>query len=128
MSGHIFANKARFDNRKKVVKQQHFPTRSHNMVILVNFGPLAAEIGLLVWGTPANFNGFRVLASYILQRRRSTEVNQTLHDVWPSPGLLHYIYILGILAPLWTFARCNIYFASKSCDLLYWQRYCMAIE
>jgi len=27
---------------------------------MVNFGPLAAEIGLLVWSTPANFNGFRV--------------------------------------------------------------------
>jgi len=25
---------------------------------MVNFGPLAAEIGLPVWGTPANFNGF----------------------------------------------------------------------
>jgi len=32
----------------------------HNMV---NFGPLAAEIGPVVWGTPANFNGFRVLGS-----------------------------------------------------------------
>jgi len=32
----------------------------HNMV---NFGPLAAEIGLPVWRTPANFNGFRVLAA-----------------------------------------------------------------
>jgi len=31
----------------------------------VNFGPLAAEIVSLVWGTPANFNGFRVLASLI---------------------------------------------------------------
>ena len=29
----------------------------------------------------------------------SVEVNQTLHDVWPSPGLVHYIYILGALAP-----------------------------
>jgi len=29
---------------------------------MVNFGPLAAEIASLVWGTPANFNGFRVLA------------------------------------------------------------------
>jgi len=28
----------------------------------VNFGPLAAEIVSLVWGTPGNFNGFRVLA------------------------------------------------------------------
>jgi len=52
-----------------------------------------------VWGTPANFNGFRDLASS-LHRRRSTQVNQTLHDVWPSPGLLHYIYIFGgSLAP-----------------------------
>jgi len=25
---------------------------------MVNFGPLAAEIWSLVWGTPANFNGF----------------------------------------------------------------------
>jgi len=28
----------------------------------VNFGPLAAEICLVVWGTPANFNGFCILA------------------------------------------------------------------
>ena len=37
-------------------------TCSHNMV---NFGPLAAEIGLPVWGTPANSNRFRVLASVL---------------------------------------------------------------
>jgi len=55
---------------------------------MVNFGPLTAEICWQVWGTPANFNGFRVLAS-LLQWRRSTEVNQTLHYVWLSPGLLH---------------------------------------
>jgi len=58
---------------------------------MVNFGPLAAEIVSLVWGTPANFNGFCVLAS-LLQRRRSVEANQTLHNVWPSPELVHYIY------------------------------------
>jgi len=39
---------------------------------MVNFGPLTAGIG------------FRVFAS-LLQRRRSSEANQTLHDVWPSP-------------------------------------------
>jgi len=33
---------------------------------MANFGPLAAEIGLPVWGTPANFNGFRVLAALLL--------------------------------------------------------------
>jgi len=31
----------------------------------VNFGPLAAEIVSLVWSTPANFNGFRVLAALL---------------------------------------------------------------
>ena len=53
-----------------------------------------AEIGLPVWGTPANF---RLLAS-LLHQCRSTEVIQTLHDVWQSPGLVHYVYILGALA------------------------------
>ena len=32
---------------------------------MVNFGLLAAEIVLLVWGTPANFSGFRVLAALL---------------------------------------------------------------
>jgi len=68
---------------KKLVKQQYLPTCPH---IMVNFGPLMAEIGPVVWGTPANFNGFRVLAA-LLQQRRSTEANQTLHGVWPSPAL-----------------------------------------
>ena len=32
---------------------------------MVNFGPLAAEIVSLVWGTPANFNWFRILAALL---------------------------------------------------------------
>ena len=32
---------------------------------MVNFGPLAAEIVSLVWGTPGNFNEFRVLAALL---------------------------------------------------------------
>ena len=50
------------DNRKKLFRQQYLPTCPHN---IVNFGPLAAEIGSVVWGTQANFNGFRVLASLL---------------------------------------------------------------
>jgi len=46
----------------------------HNMV---NFGPLAAEIGLPVWGTPANFNGFRILAP-LLHGSQVVGVSQTL--------------------------------------------------
>ena len=32
---------------------------------MVNFCPLAAEIVSLVWGTPAKFNGFGVLAALL---------------------------------------------------------------
>ena len=38
------------------------PTCPYNMV---NFGLPAAEIVWLVWGTPTNFNGFRVLAALL---------------------------------------------------------------
>jgi len=43
-------------------------TYHHSMV---NFGPLMAKISWRVWGTPANFNRFRVLAS-LLHWHRST--------------------------------------------------------
>ena len=70
---------------------------------MTNFGPLTAEIGWQVWGIPANFNGFRVLA--LLLQQRSLEANQTLHDVWPSPGLVHYVYIFGGSCPLTEFCQ-----------------------
>jgi len=44
---------------------------------MVNFGPLAAETGPVVWGTPANFNGFRVLAA-LLHGTPVEGVSQTL--------------------------------------------------
>ena len=63
LSCYIFATKAHIDNRKtkKLVKQQYLPHILHN----VNFGPLAAKIFSLVCGTPANFNGFRILAALL---------------------------------------------------------------
>ena len=74
-------------------------------------------------GHPANFNGFRDLP-LLLQRLRSPEANQTLHDVWPSPDW-HTIYTFsGVLAPWQNFARCKIHFTFKYCIYLYWQRYC----
>jgi len=94
---------------------------------MANFGPLTAEIGLPGWGTPANFNGFRVLPS-LLQQRRSAEANQTLHDVWLSPGLVHYIYALRGSCPWRNFTRCKVHFMSMSCILLYWQRCCTALQ
>jgi len=126
LSDCIFASKAHIDNQKKnLLSSNMSSTCPHNMV---NFGPLAAEICCRVWDTPANFNGFRVLAA-LLQWRRSAEANQTLHDVWPCPALLHYIYIFpGAVAPWQNFAQCKIHFTFKSCVLLYCQRYCMALQ
>ena len=67
---------------------------------MVNFGPLTAEIVSLVWGTPANFNGFRVMPS-LLQRRRSLTGGQPIFArclaiSWA--GTL-YIHFLGLLPP-----------------------------
>jgi len=45
---------------------------------VVNFSPLTAEIISLVWGTPANLNGFRILAA-----------------------LLHGILVVGVSQTLW---------------------------
>jgi len=63
LSGYIFATKARIDNRKKNSLSSNMSSIcSDNMV---NFGAIAAEIGLPLWGTPANLNGFRVLAALL---------------------------------------------------------------
>ena len=53
---------------KILLSSNIFSTCPYNMV---NFGPLAAEIVLLVWGILVYFNGFRVLAS-LLQRYCTT--------------------------------------------------------
>ena len=49
-------------SEKNLLSSNISPTCPHNMV---NFGPLAAEIVSLVWGTPGNCNGFRVLAALL---------------------------------------------------------------
>ena len=52
---------------------------------MVNFGPLTAEIGPVVWGTPANFNGFRVMAA-LLHRTLAQEAS----DVCYREQILHH--------------------------------------
>jgi len=44
---------------------------------MVNFGPLTAEIGSVIWGTPPTVNGFRVLAA-VLHGTSVLGVSQTL--------------------------------------------------
>jgi len=62
LSGYIFATKARTDNGKNLLNSNISSICPHNMV---NLGALAPETASLVWGTIANFNGFRVLASLL---------------------------------------------------------------
>jgi len=47
---------------KNLLSSNISSTCPHNMV---NFGPLTAEIGSGVWGTPSNFNGFCILAALL---------------------------------------------------------------
>ena len=68
------------DNRKKLVKQQYLPTCPYNMV---NFGPLAAEIVSLVWGTPANFNGFLFLAALLHSQTAALNIGRHLYSAGP---------------------------------------------
>ena len=74
LSGSIFATKAHVDKRKNLLSSNVSPTFPHNMV---NFGLLPAEICWRVWGTPANFKGFRVLAP-LLHGTLVVGVSQTL--------------------------------------------------
>jgi len=80
---------------------------------IVNLGPLAAEIGLPVWGTPANFSSFRVLAALLhgsqvvgvsQTLRRWTEgatyVRQVDHHVGQWPTLVSYHLILFLFTYL----------------------------
>ena len=114
LSGYIFATKARIDNRKKnLLSSNMSSTCPHNMV---NFGLLAAEIVLPVWGIPAGFNGLRVLGALLhsskvvsvsqtLRRRTegATYVRQGDHHVghWPTFLVLSSNLCIRIL--LWTF-------------------------
>jgi len=78
---------------------------------MVNFGLLAAEIDPVVWGTPANFNGFRVLAA-LLYGSQVVGVSQTaalnrgrhLYSAGrPSRWALAHILVTYVLAAKYLF-------------------------
>jgi len=72
LSGYIFATKAHIDNRKNLLSSNISCRCPHNMV---NFGPLATEIGPVVWGTQLISTGF--LAA-LLRGTPAVDVSQTL--------------------------------------------------
>ena len=114
--GCTFATKACINNRKKNLSNSNISsTCPHNMV---NFSPLAAEIGLPVWDTPANFNRFRVLA-LLLQWRHSTVCLLCWYNIYT---------FLGVLPSNGILQGAKIHSTCKSCILLYWQCYCTALQ
>ena len=98
----------------------------HNMV---NFGLLASEIGPVVWGTPANFNGFGVLGALphgtpvvgVGQTlRRGTEgatyVRQGDHHVghWPTFLVLCLFCVVWSSCLLMRVSFCGVSFFSAT--------------
>jgi len=76
LSGYIFGTKACIDNRKKnLLSSNTSSTCPANMG--TSFALLMAEICWQLWGTPANFNGFRVMAA-LLHGTLVVGVSQTL--------------------------------------------------
>ena len=117
LSGYIFTTKACINSWKKLVKQQYLLHMSPR------YGKLRLINGWDPFGSLGHLSKFQwVFASWLHYSSdvRSPEANKTLYDLWLSPGLVHYIYIFGGFCPLRNFASCKIYFASKSCILLYW--------
>jgi len=75
------------------------PICPHNMV---NFGPLAAEIGSVVWVIQANFNRFRILAS-LLHGIRPVGASQTA-----ALNRGRHLYLAG-LPSRWAVAHISSY-------------------
>ena len=66
----------------------------------------------------------------LLQRYRSTKANQTLHSVWPLPGLVEYMYIhfRRLLLRNRILPGAKFTLRPPSLALSYWQCYCTAVE
>jgi len=82
--GLYLRNYGTYRQLEKLVKQQCLPRCPWN---LSNFGPLTAEIGSRVWGTPAHFNGFRVLAALL----HDTPVKGFSQNLWRGTEGATYI-------------------------------------
>ena len=100
--------------RKNLLSSNISSTCPHNMV---NFGLLAAEIVSLVCGTPANFNGFRVLTALlhgtlvvgVSRQPHFATLNRGCHlylTGWPSRWALAHISSWGLfLRPVFSASR-----------------------
>jgi len=101
--------------KKNLLNSNICLTRPHNMV---NFSVLVAEICWRVWGTPANFNGFRILAALTAQNSSSgrhsnlAALNRRRHlysagrpSCWALAHILVTVYFLNYRAAASAFER-----------------------
>ena len=86
--------------KKNLLNRNTSSTCPDNMV---NFGLVTAEIVSLVWGTPANFNGFHVLAT-LLHGTLAVGVSQTA-----ALNRGRHLYYAG-RPPRWTLAHISSFF------------------
>jgi len=96
--------------KKNFLNNNTSSTCPHNMV---NFGLLTAEICCRVWGTPANLNGFRVLAA-LLHGTLVVGVSQTA-----ALNRGHHLYSAGRRSR-WALAHILVFFI-----LCYFCIYCI---
>jgi len=94
LSGCIFAAEACIGNWEKNLLNTDTPIPPPH-VLIMNFGLLMAEICWQVWGTPANFNGFRVLAT-LLHGTLVVGVSQTLRRWTEGTTYIRQTITLGI--------------------------------
>jgi len=107
-------------SEKNLLYSNISPTCPYSMV---NFGPLAPEICWRVWGTPANFNGFRALAALlhgtlVVGVRQSLVSNRGRHlysTGWPSRCALADILVLKVLICIQLIQLFYKYKVTKSC-------------
>jgi len=108
LSGCIFTTKARIDNRKKKhVKQQCLLHMPHNMT---NVGPVTAEIGLPVWAPHSTF-------------QRVPRLGFVTEPTSVTGGQPNFARCLAISWAATLYMHFRGALTSKSCVLLYWQRY-----
>jgi len=92
---------------------------------MANLGPLAAEIGPVVWGTPANFNGFRILAA-LLHGTLAVGVGQTLRH-WTEGATYIRLGICPHSSLLIFGTMCIVSFSTLYASVLWYSCLCIRL-
>ena len=114
------ATKACIDNRKKWLNANISSTCLHNMM---NFGPLAAPVGGFEATYPSKFQPVSRLGFVTAPTSLNGGQPNFARCLAVSCAGTIYIFFPGLMLH-----NGQIYFASKSCVILYWHRYCTTLE